>query len=220
MHAVPPENAKEGDAEADSTTEKCSDATSSDPILNGEAPDPFDPERLRLNMAAADVEVETMLTTIPIRKPKRTEFFRVHPAYVVDTYLFEHEPVGQDRTSYLVDPGVQHLLASQLRPSRLFLWMNKLSTVFFWPVTLYPEGDRLHRITSTSLQAADQAKSLWTKIEWKRDLGGYQISRAKGDLGDPQWPEKSLRDLLEIAFRDNRIDRSDHPVLRELDGEL
>jgi hypothetical protein len=39
-------------------------------------------------------------------------------------------------------------------------------------------------------------------------------------LGTPQWPDKTLRDLIEIAFRYNLIDREDHPVIRELAGEL
>ena len=46
------------------------------------------------------------------------------------------------------------------------------------------------------------------------------MCRAKGDLGEPQWPDKSFRDLLEIAFRCNLIDRPDHPVISELAGEL
>ena len=57
-------------------------------------------------------------------------------------------------------------------------------------------------------------------MHWERDLGGYEMQRAKGDLGEPQWPEKSFRDLLEIAFRHNLIDRPDHPVIRELAGEM
>ena len=43
---------------------------------------------------------------------------------------------------------------------------------------------------------------------------------AKGDLGEPQWPDKSFRELIAIAFRDNVIDRADHPVIRELNGEI
>jgi len=36
----------------------------------------------------------------------------------------------------------------------------------------------------------------------------------------PQWPDKSFRDLIELAFRHNRIDRANHPVIQRLDGEL
>ena len=41
-------------------------------------PDPFDPQAIIIN-AMADVNVETVLTAVPVRKPKRTEFVRVHP---------------------------------------------------------------------------------------------------------------------------------------------
>ena len=46
------------------------------------------------------------------------------------------------------------------------------------------------------------------------------MQRAKGDIGEPQWPAKTMRDLLEIGFRNYLIDRPDHPVIRELAGEL
>jgi hypothetical protein len=47
------------------------------------------------------------------------------------------------------------------------------------------------------------------------------VFKAKGDLGDPQWPTgKTFRDLLKLGFADTVIDCADHPVIRELDGEL
>ena len=78
----------------------------------------------------------------------------------------------------------------------------------------------MQRIFDTALQAAEQAKALWVQMWWNRDLGAYEMARAKGDLGSPQWPDKSFRDLLEIGFRHNLIDWADHPVIRELAGEL
>ena len=72
----------------------------------------------------------------------------------------------------------------------------------------------------TALQGATDAQRTWVKLAWDRGLGGYELFRAKGDLGEPQWPDKSFRDLLEIAFRHYRIDREDHDVVRELAGEL
>ena len=43
---------------------------------------------------------------------------------------------------------------------------------------------------------------------------------ARGDLGDPVWPEKSLAELLRLGFEGKVIDSLDHPVLRELAGEM
>jgi hypothetical protein len=187
--------------------------------LSGESPDPFDPATLRVD-ALADVDVEKILTAVPVRRPNRTEFFRIHPEYVTDTLVLEYVD-GLDRETYLVQRELQDLVGHELRAVRLFTAINKRGTVFLWPAKLPREdSDAGRRWAETALQAAEQAKRLWVKMRGNRDLGGYEVFRAKGDLGEPQWPDKSFRDLIEIAFRDRLIDRPDHEVIRELAGEL
>jgi hypothetical protein len=206
-------------------SEKTTPATSSAPELNGEVPkskpDPFDPENLRIN-AAAGIEVETVLTTILVQKPKRTDFIRVHPdpAYTVDMYILERD-TGMDRQTYMVLPEVQHLVLEELRLARVIAYINRRGTPFLWPLRLPVEGnDRNRRVAETALLCAEQAKTLWVRVMWNPDISGYSMQRAKGDIGEPQWPDKSMRDLLEIGFRHYLIDRPDHPVIRELEGEL
>jgi hypothetical protein len=181
--------------------------------------DPFDPETLRVD-TMADIGVERVLTAVPVRRPRRNEFVRVHPDYVLDTLLLERDS-GMDKECYLVDGGIQHLVLPELRRTRLFVAITKRNTVFLWPIKLPLEGnDSGRRVADTALQGAEQAKATWVRLVWNRELGGYEMLRAKGDLGTPQWPDKSFRDLLEIAFRHHRIDRADHDVIRELAGEL
>jgi hypothetical protein len=192
-----------------------------EPVKPAEPVDPFDPETLRVG-AGADIAIEKVLTAVPVRKPDRREFFRVHPdpAYCVDTLVLERHD-GMDKESYLVAPEIQHLVLPELHRVRLFTAMSRRGVLFFWPAKLpLGDSDRLRRMSETALLCAEQAKSLWVRVMWSKDLGGYELLRAKGDLGEPQWPDKSLRDLLEIAFRHNRIDGADHPVIRELAGEL
>src|SRR5262245_50913119 len=125
---------------------------------NGQGPenvksDPFDPEALRIN-AGADIDVERVLTAVPVRKPKRTEFVRVHPNYALDALLLERED-GLDRESYLVTPEVQHLVLPELRRTRLFVAITKRGTVFLWPIKLPgDDNDRFRRMADTALQAA------------------------------------------------------------------
>ena len=43
-------------------------------------PDPFDPARLRLDPSASETfGVKKLLTTVPVGKPSKQEFFRTHP---------------------------------------------------------------------------------------------------------------------------------------------
>ena len=144
----------------------------------------------------------------------------MHSDYVLDTLILERDS-GMEKQSYLVAPEAEHLVLPELRRTRLHLAITKRGTVFLWPIKLPIEGnDTGRRVFETAVMCAEQAKSLWIKMSWSNDLGGYELHRAKGDLGDPQWPDKSFRDLLEIAFRHYRIDRADHEVIRELEGEL
>ena len=53
-----------------------------------------------------------------------------------------------------------------------------------------------------------------------RDLGAYAHVRARGNLDEPKWPDKTFGELLRIAFAARIIDRPDHPYIRELNGEL
>jgi hypothetical protein len=66
--------------------------------------DPFDVDSIRVS-SLEDVGLKEVLTTVPVRKPGRQDFVRVHPdpAYTIDTLILEHED-GLDRNLYLVPP--------------------------------------------------------------------------------------------------------------------
>jgi hypothetical protein len=57
-----------------------------------QAPDPFDPARLRLSQDfSAAIGVKKLLTTVPVRKPSKEWFVRCHPdpAYRIETFVIE-----------------------------------------------------------------------------------------------------------------------------------
>ena len=189
---------------------------------NSPAPDPFDLESLK-SSPLLDLDLEKVLTTVPVRRPGRTEFFRVHPNpdYVVDSYVLEYNS-GLDRETYWVAPGLRAQLVAELRPVRLFTCMTKRGTVFLWPARL-PLADSSNSGRAwhqSALQAAEEAKTLWVNLIGNKDLGAYEYVKARGDLGEPQWPDKSYRELIELAFTDRVIDTTEHPVIRDLNGEM
>ena len=67
---------------------------------------------------ASTVGVKKVLTTVPIHKPGKQTFFRVHPdpAYQLDTMVLELE---EERETYLVMPHLCTELAGETSPKKL-----------------------------------------------------------------------------------------------------
>lgn len=182
--------------------------------------DPFDVEMLRASVVA-DIGVERLPITLTARKPRRTEFFRVHPdpAMVLDWFVVERE---DDNEIYWVTPQFHAALINEIRSVRVFPCLNKHGTEFLWPARLPAADNRLgRRWHESALDIAERARKQWLRMFGNRDAGHYEAFVAKGDLGTPDWPDRSLREWLELAFTGDRvIDRLDHPILRELSGEI
>jgi hypothetical protein len=186
-------------------------------------PNPFDLDALRTAPDLDAFDVEKILTTVPVRRPGKNEFFRVRDDddFVVDGYVLEHES-EMDRTMFWVAPEVRAALAEHLRKVRLFTCIDKRSNVFLWPAKL-PTVDGSAAARSwylSGLRAAEEAKKVWVKIIGNKSLGAYDIVVARGDLGDPQWPDHTFKEFIELAFHDKVIDTLEHAVVREINGEI
>ena len=59
----------------------------------------------------------------------------------------------------------------------------------------------------------------WVRVAANMSLGAYEVYEASANLPDPEWPDKSFAELLQVAFRDKHIATLDHPVLKRLRGE-
>lgn len=123
-----------------------------------------------------------------------------------------------DQEFDLVDRRMWNSLSGEIRPVQLVTAITRQETVIIWPIKLPAEDGRSNLWAHTARQAAEQAKSVWTRMRWDTSLGAYRIYKAQGDLSEPSWPEQSFGDLLEIAFRECTIDSEKHLVVRQLRG--
>ena len=182
--------------------------------------DPFDPASLRIDQDfAAMADVKPILATVPVRKPNKQDYVRVHASeeYQLTSAILE---LKDDRETYLVAPELRHELFGELIPVTLFTTINRQGVVSLWPCKLPDETGRSNSWHESALLAADMAQSNWIRIQADMSLGAYRIWEAGGDLPEPEWPEETLRDLLEIGFRGHLIDTHEHPVLKRLRGEV
>ena len=185
------------------------------------APDPFDVGRLRLSQDfAASVGVKKALLTVPVRKPAKEWFVQVHPdeSFRLQTAVIE---LKEDRETYLVDRTLWDQIATEatFSPRALFTAMNRQGVLFLWPVRLPGADGRVDEWSRSALEAASMAQGKWVRVMANMSLGAYEVFSAVADIPAPTWPDKSLSELLRVAFRDKLIDSLDHPVLKRLRGE-
>jgi hypothetical protein len=157
------------------------------------------------------------LSHVPVRKPNRHEFFRVRPEpeYWLDTGVFEDR---EERETFFVAPRMRDALLGEIKPVLLVPAITRQRVLFLWPIKLPTEGQRFSGWTETAREAAELAKTRWVRLVADMGLGGYRIYHAQGELSEPEWPDKNLQELLQIAFRDRVVDTDSHPVVRRLRG--
>ena len=177
---------------------------------------PADFSRFRLSQNFGSVSgVRKKLTTVPVRKPLKTQFVRVHSENKLDTMLLKYGDNGEDL--YLIDPDVMQEVEDLAKPYRLSQAIDRQNNVFIWPLAI-PDGDRPLNWHLSAMEAASNGEVEWTRMQANMSLGAYEIFAAEQDLGAPEWPELSMNELLEIAFKNKIIDRPDHLVLLQLRG--
>jgi hypothetical protein len=188
--------------------------------MSGAVPlnDPFSIENLRLDQSFYETAgVKKLLTTVPVRKPKKQDFVRVHPdgAYRHDFAIIELE---EDRESYLVTPNMAEDLRNEIKLATLFTAINRQNVVFLWPVPIVAADSRVLEWHRSAREAAELAMKKWLRVRANMDLGAYEMHEAAGNIPDPEWPDLAFQELLRIAFRDRFVDRPEHPVIKRLQG--
>ena len=107
---------------------------------NKKKPTTADFSRFRLSQNFGSVSgVRKKLTTVPVRKPNKTQFVRVHSENKLDTMLLKYGDNGEDL--YLVDPDVMQEVEDLAKPYRLSQAIDRQNNVFFWPLAI-PDDTR------------------------------------------------------------------------------
>jgi hypothetical protein len=185
------------------------------------ADDPFaDLSKLRLDQSFLEMAgAKKILTTVPVRKPHKQDWIRVHP----DTSFREPLAVIEltnDREHYLIMPTIAAAMPTEITTVMLYTTINMQRVVSLWPVRLPSSDGRIIEWHRSAMEAAERAMSRWIRVVANMSLAAYEIIEAPGQFPDPEWPtEYNFRDLLRIGFRDRIIGGFDHPVLKRLRGE-
>jgi hypothetical protein len=181
--------------------------------------DPFDLSRLRLNPSFVEMAgVKKLITTVPVRKPNKQDFVRVHPAAEYRENFLMIDLQDDRREEYLVDTSLAAELTGETVMKTIFTAINRQGVLFLWPVRLPAPDGRKTEWPRSEREAAEIAMGRWARVRSNMSLGAYEVTAAEGPVADPVWPELGYPELLRIGFRDKIINRLDHPVVKRLRG--
>ena len=193
------------------------------PQPNPAALDPFDIENLRLPQDfEAEAGAKKLLNTVPVRKPHKQEWIWVHPdpEYRLNLSCLE---LKEEREIYAVSPWVAREIQSEVSQRTLFTCQNASRVTFLWAVRLPGVGERTDTWSLSAREAAEHGMREQIRVTPNMSLGAYEIATSTfNPVGsEPKWPDKTMQELIRIAFKGGHlIDTFDHPVIRQLRGEL
>lgn len=200
--------------------------------LAGEMPPPDDDDFFSaesLAIAAQMAPAPTSATlVIEERKPPKDQFIKIctKPGYCLTWPIIECASAAgsDDKVIYVVHPKLarqiesEPVLASSLKQARVMLYHVLGGSMYLWVVN-QPIGEKESAMTIARNQAISFAEQNYVRITWDQHKKIHDAFVFKGQFQEPAWPEKTMAEIIKIAFGDARMIRAmDHPVLRRLAG--
>jgi hypothetical protein len=181
--------------------------------------DGFNLEDLRLDQSFIETSVKKLLTTVPVRRPSKQDFIRVHsdPAYRANLAIVE---LRDERETYLLSPNIARALPGEFSMATIYTAVNRQGVCFLWPVKLPEPDGRMIEWHRAAQEAAEIAMTRWVRVKANMSLGAYDIIAAMGVIPDPVWPEEKFEQLLRIGFRSYFVNSFDHPLVKRLTGAV
>jgi len=188
-------------------------------------PQPNAPADIFSDIAALGISADELipsqrvLTHLQVRKPKRDEWVRCHPALAVALNIYED---AENRATYLVMPAALEPMADLVKRVRLTLTASYSGVFFAWPVPV-PADVRANPWHASAYAAAEVATRSWVRIA--AGAGEYSVHRRTVNEGKvPEWPGEisDVPTMLRYAFARvggaEVIDTAAHPVVQRLLG--
>ena len=109
-------------------------------------------------------------------------------------------------------------MANEIIPKVLFTVIDRYGNLSLWPVRISGEDGRIDNWNRSAYEAALLAQNHWIRLSSNMSKGAYDVYMAQSEIPEPEWPEMSLDEILEVAFKDKIIQTPDHPVIQRLQG--
>lgn len=138
---------------------------------------------------------------------------------VIDLLVATNASNSNDRNPlYVATEAVRPELERFIKPHRVVVGVTHHDKVEFLWARAVGGGDNAW--TSSIMRAMDRGETHWIALESDRALGEYKVNVAprSDQWGEPKWHDRTLEDVLGLAFRDRIIASMDHDIAKRLLG--
>jgi hypothetical protein len=188
------------------------------PFVSTPAPDPYDLDRLSLPTAYAEViGVQKLLTHVPIEKPHKQDWFRVHPDPSFSRNLGVNH-FEEDGQVYFVRPDLMPHLASFAVPVTLYTTITAppASVLRLWAIRLPGMDGKDNAYWSTARDAAQRATKVWMQIHANQKAKFYDVYNSILTV-TPAFPsDVTFQEIFTIAAKGRIIESLDNPIVLKL----
>ena len=182
---------------------------------------PSDVESLRVPNAlnAPELRTEKLITNIPVGKPGKQTFFRT--PHDVDLFfdLCILEDHHDGKRAYAVAQAVAVELRAEVVVKRVMPYCTGDYDIGLLALTLETVDGRSNDWNRSLWHAAEKARTQWLRLQSNMREGRYDIYVAPNFLREPIFPDWTINQYIERAFRERFIDSLEHPLVRRLRGE-
>jgi hypothetical protein len=166
------------------------------------------------------VQRKRVLINVSVDRPANDVHFRIHPdpEMRLDDSTVLRESGGR-RTYYFVTPAMRShpKLVKRLRRvtiALVYIWPG--GAIQLWPVPIL--GDNPLPSAKSARTAFNLGQKDWMQISWNEQRNDYDVESSEEVKKEPEWPDKSMSELLKLALADKVIDSEDHPYVLQLRG--
>jgi hypothetical protein len=181
-------------------------------------PNKFDLASLKLPQDfLIDYGTEKVHTVIPVGRPSKDTFIRIHPSEEYQITVGTIVVQGDRKETFILAPAAMGFVPELEKITHLRLAVDRQGNLYIIDVPAV-DPSRSNHWTDSLLAAVGLAEKSWVRIAANMKANFYDVVKAPAIKDEPIWPQATFADLIEIAFRGKIIDSPDHIVLKKLMG--
>ena len=168
----------------------------------------------------ADITIPSKIkpTMIPIGRRDDQTWIQYHKEWMFRLNCIKRKA---DKTYFVVERKALPYCKEWVKPFKFFIGVTASNAIFLLDVPEDTEDDKGFGRSwhESAQQTVIAGREGWIRVVSNRSAGGYDVKYPEGNIGEPTWPDVTLEEILNIAFRDRIIKDGEHKLIKDLRGQ-